>query len=150
MNAATSIDAPALAGELERRMATLVLRTLRDSFSELSRTGTSTLALLRDVGPSRVTDLATSQAVAQPTMTTLLLRLESEGLVARGVDPDDGRAVRVAITADGEALLQRARAARADALEARFAHLGAADRRAVEAVLPVLDKLIATEEDPRV
>ena len=136
-----------LAEELEWRLATIVLQTLRGSFTELSRTATGTLAQLRDQDGCRVTELAAAQAVAQPTMTTLVRRLEGQGLVTRGADADDARAVRVAITDAGLALLDRARAARAQALEERLQGLTGRERTTLERALPVLNRLISIHEE---
>jgi DNA-binding MarR family transcriptional regulator len=130
-----------LAIELEARIAAVFRLLLRRSYRELSRTATSVLATLRDTGPRRVTDLAATESVAQPTMTTLVVRLERDGLVERGSDPDDGRAVLVAITDEGLATLRRLGAARAEVLGARLDTLDAADREAIAAALPALDRL---------
>jgi DNA-binding MarR family transcriptional regulator len=142
-------DTDRLAGELERRMAGLWAAVLRPSFQELSRTATSVLARLRDGGPQRITALAAAEAVAQPTMTTLVQRLERGGLVQRRADAADGRAVLVAVTDDGLHALRRFRERRTAELGARLAALDAADRAALEAALPALDRLIATREDTR-
>src|SRR5919197_3141058 len=107
MQAAPTSAEHALAVELERRLARVWAHVMRSSFRELSRTATSVLALLRDTGARRVTDLAAAEAVAQPTMTTLVGRLERQGLVTRGPDPSDARAVLVALTDDGREALRR-------------------------------------------
>jgi DNA-binding MarR family transcriptional regulator len=130
-----------LATELEARIAAVFRLLLRRSYRELSRTATSVLATLRDTGPRRVTDLAATESVAQPTMTTLVVRLERDGLVERGSDAADGRAVLVRITAEGLATLRRSSAARAEVLGARLATLDAADREAIAAALPAFDRL---------
>jgi DNA-binding MarR family transcriptional regulator len=130
-----------LAAELDARLAQLWRVLARGQHGQLSRTATSVLATLRDAGPQRVTALATAEAVAQPTMTTLIGRLERDGLVARGDDPDDARAVRVALTADGRARLEARRAARTALLAGRLAGLDDDERAALAAALPVLDKL---------
>src|SRR3954463_10991131 len=96
-----------LAEALEQCLARVWGLVLRGSFRELSRTATSVLALLRDAGPRRITELAEAEAVAQPTMTTLVTRLEREGLAERRPDPADARAVLVAVTAAGRAALER-------------------------------------------
>jgi hypothetical protein len=72
-----------------------------------------------------VTDLAATESVAQPTMTTLVVRLERDGLVERGSDAADGRAVLVSITDEGLATLRRFSAARAEVLGARLETLSA-------------------------
>jgi DNA-binding MarR family transcriptional regulator len=130
-----------LAAELDRRLAQLWRVLARGQHGQLSRTATSVLATLRDSGPQRVTALAATEAVAQPTMTTLIGRLERDGLVARGSDPEDARAVRVAITADGRARLEARRAARTALLGDRLMGLDDSERAALLAALPLLDKL---------
>ena len=64
------------------------------------------LSTLRDVGPLRITDLATIEGVRQPTCTAVVNTLEAKGWVERRVDPDDRRAVLVRVTQDGLAVLK--------------------------------------------
>src|SRR3954452_7309782 len=109
---------------------------------ELSRTAASVLAQLRDGGPQRITALAAAEALAQPTITTLVGRLERAGLVERIPDPDDARAVRGRITDEGLARLEAMRAVRAELLERRLGRLSGQERETLAAALPVLDKLI--------
>src|ERR1700732_1763219 len=68
-------------------------------------------------GEARICDLAAVDHCSQPTMTTQVRRLEDAGLVARTVDPDDARAVRIRITPEGMRTLSRVRADRAAAME---------------------------------
>jgi DNA-binding MarR family transcriptional regulator len=128
--------------ELDRRLAGLWRTLGRVAPGELSRTATSVLACLRDAGPQRVTALAAAERVAQPTMTTLVGRLERDGLVARGSDPADARAVRVAITEKGRERLETRRAARVALLAERLEALAPAEREALTAALPALEQLI--------
>ena len=139
-------DTATLATELDERITRLWHLLLRRSFRELSPTSASVLATLRDEGPRRVTDLATSEAIAQPTMTTLIGRLERDGLVGRGADPDDGRAVLVAITDDGLELLERSRRNRRAIVERQLELLDPDERAALAAALPALGKLTQFEE----
>src|SRR5690242_12529561 len=138
-----------LAPDLERVLARLLVGVFRADSGELSRTAASVLARVRDEGPQRVTDLAHSESVAQPSMTTLVARLVGQGLVTRSTDPDDARAVRVALTDAGRAALARRSARRAAAMEARLQHLSASERKALAAALPVLERLTRPEEDLR-
>jgi DNA-binding MarR family transcriptional regulator len=74
----------------------------------LSLSAAAVLGVLYEVGPQRITTLATSNAVTQPAMTALVNRLESTGLVLRVVDPVDSRARLVTITEKGiRTLLER-------------------------------------------
>jgi DNA-binding MarR family transcriptional regulator len=132
---------PTLASELDARLIALWRTVGRFGRDDLSRTAASVLAALRDGGPQRVTALATAESVAQPSMTTLLSRLERDGLVMRGSDPADARAVLVTITAEGLERLTTIRAARAAVIEARLTELEPAERDALAAAIPALAKL---------
>jgi DNA-binding MarR family transcriptional regulator len=133
--------APTLAAELDARLIGLWKAVGRVQRHDLSRTAASVLAALRDHGPQRVTALAASEAVAQPTMTTLIGRLERDGLVRRGGDPGDARAVLVTLTPEGLTRLKRIREARAAAIDARLEELDPDERDALAAALPVMEKL---------
>src|SRR3954451_12569620 len=135
-----------LADELDHRLTALWHVLGRRGKRELSRTAASVLATLRDIGPRRITELAESEAVAQPTVTTLVGRLERDGLVERRSDPDDARAVLVHLTPDGRERLDAMHAAREALLQARLATLTENEREVLAAALPVLDKLM--EEGP--
>lgn len=136
-------EAPTEAEALERGITALWTMLLRGTSSEVSRTALSVLARVRDAGPQRVTALATHESVAQPTMTALVGRLQARGLVERGEEPGDGRAVRVAITAAGLEALGARRAERSALLDARLCALSTEDRAAILAALPALDRLTA-------
>jgi MarR family transcriptional regulator, organic hydroperoxide resistance regulator len=57
--------------------------------------------------PVRISDLAQRQACDPSTITSMIQRLERDGLVTRSVDPIDGRARLVATTAKGRRLRTR-------------------------------------------
>ena len=135
------LSATTLGAELDARLLALYWKVGRDTRREMSRSAASVLGTLRDTGPRRITELAATEAVAQPSMTTLVGRLERDGLVTRGSDPDDARAVRVAITAEGLERLARMRAERAALMDAALAELEPAERAAIAAALPALHKL---------
>src|SRR3954452_4314991 len=132
---------PTLASELDARLIALWRTVGRFGRDDLSRTAASVLASLRDGGPQRVTALATAESIAQPSMTTLLSRLERDGLVARAPAPADARAVLATITAEGVERLNTIRAARAAVIEVRVAELEPSDRDAIAAAIPALAKL---------
>jgi DNA-binding MarR family transcriptional regulator len=108
---------------------------------ELSLTAASTLRNLELNGPRRLTDLASDESVTQPAMTQLVSRLEREGLAERTTDPNDGRAVLVRVTPDGQALLERRRELRAQRLAELFSTLSEQDERLIAAALPALERL---------
>ena len=107
----------------------------------MSLTAASTLRRLQRSGPHRLSDLATAERVTQPAMTQLVSRLEREGLAERRGDPADGRVVLVHLTGEGEHQVRRRRTVRARRLGDLLEQLPAADRDAVVAALPGLDRL---------
>ena len=92
------------------------------------------LASLSGSRGETVTGLAEVCLLQQPTMTKLLDRMVRDGLVTRSQDARDRRIVRVALTAEGEALAEElTRAARqheANVL-ARFPEMEAAGLKAL-------------------
>jgi DNA-binding MarR family transcriptional regulator len=68
-------------------------------------------------GPRRITELAASEGITQPSMTALVTGLERAGLVSRQTDPNDLRVVLVVLTPTGRKYLIRRR----DRLAAHFA-----------------------------
>jgi DNA-binding MarR family transcriptional regulator len=98
-----------VASNLLGRANRLIRLLMRSGAHELSRTEAGVLATLTD-GPRRITELAATEALAQPTVTQLVDKLEGRGLVIRGRSGDDGRVVLVEITALGRARLEELRA----------------------------------------
>ena len=135
-----------LADEIDQRLTALWHVLGRRAKRELSRTAASVLATLRDTGPRRITELAESEGIAQPTVTTLVGRLERDGYVERRADPGDARAVLAHLTQHGLDRLNEMREAREAVLEKRLASLTEHEREVLANALPVLDKLM--EEGP--
>lgn len=97
------------------------------------------LIYLDRLGPdARQTELALEIGISKPSTVRVLDQLEQAGLVERLRDPDDMRANRLAITANGAALLHK--------IETRLATLridlfeGIPDRE-IEAMLNAVDRL---------
>ena len=57
--------------------------------------------------PRRMNEVADFLELTKSGVTTLIGQLEGRGLVARGIDPSDGRAVLVVVSADGRQLVDR-------------------------------------------
>ena len=125
-------------------LATLLMR--RPS-SGLSLTASGALALLTRLGPLRITELAGRLHVSQPSMTELVIRLERSGLVTRGRDHDDARAVLVDLTEAGRQLRDRIRKERAGYLVSLIGRLEEGDRESLREAGAALDRLVgvATE-----
>jgi DNA-binding MarR family transcriptional regulator len=125
-------------------VAGAVIRSLVDRRG-MSFTTSSTLGRLEREGPVRLTVLATAEGVAQPSMTQLVQRLESQGLVTRIGDPDDGRVTLVAITDAGREVLAERRREREARLVSLLATLSEDERRALgsamETTLPLVRRM---------
>jgi DNA-binding MarR family transcriptional regulator len=98
-----------VASDLLGRAARLTRLLMRSGAHTLSRTEAGVLATLTD-GPRRITELAATEALAQPTVTQLVDKLEGRGLVARRRSGSDGRVVLVGITDSGGEHLEEVRA----------------------------------------
>jgi DNA-binding MarR family transcriptional regulator len=107
----------------------------------LSLTASSTLRRLADSGSCRLTDLAALEGVSQPAMTQLVTRLEKDGLVVRRKDDSDGRVCHVGVTPMGRELLREKRTRTTRRLAQLLTTLDPADRDAILAALPALNKL---------
>jgi DNA-binding MarR family transcriptional regulator len=138
-NRAVDADPTKLAGLLDDVVIALRRRTV--TRQGLSLTAAATLSTLRQQGPTRLTELAASEGVSQPSMTSLVTRLAAQGLVERHADPADGRAVLVRLTAAGADLLDRRREDRAARLAEPLARLGEDDVRQITDALPALARL---------
>ncbi|HEV8064882.1 MAG TPA: MarR family transcriptional regulator [Acidimicrobiales bacterium] len=116
-----------------------VSRALRINDLELglSPIRSDVLAVLAFHPPMSVGDLARHEGVASPSMTRLLVDMERDGLVRRYADPDDGRRLLAAATAEGRLLIQSARERNIGlfAAELRRAKLGPDQLSALVAVL---------------
>jgi DNA-binding MarR family transcriptional regulator len=110
--------------------------------SSMSSSAITTLYTLSADGPIRISDLAEREALSQPGMTTVINRLEGLGQAERIADPTDGRAALVRITESGRAVLAERHTARTEALQRELNRLDDADRTALAAALPAIERLI--------
>lgn len=90
------------------RASRLIRLLMRSGEHGLSRTEAGVLATLMD-GPRRITELAATEALAQPTVTQLVDKLEGRGLVIRSRSGEDGRVVLVEISPQGREELEQLR-----------------------------------------
>jgi DNA-binding MarR family transcriptional regulator len=108
---------------------------------EVSLSAAATLATLSRSGPCRITEIAEQERISQPTVTAMVMRLEQRGLVERGSDPADGRAVLVSITDAGRELLRRRRQTQVDQLSGLLDALDATEQSAVVTAIGALHRL---------
>jgi DNA-binding MarR family transcriptional regulator len=115
----------------------------------LSFSALSVLHTLSRMGPCRLTDLVRTEQIKQPALTSAVARLERDGLVERRPDPRDGRASMLSLTADGQSIVSRRHADRAERLGGLIDRLSPADRTRLLGIAGVLDRivLLASEQD---
>ena len=106
------------------------------------------LALLDELGPSRVSALAAADHSSQPSITTQLHRLEAAGWVERAVDPDDARASLVSPTPAGMSALEGVRRARVAVLAPALDGLDGPALARLQVAIDVLDELLAAAAEP--
>jgi DNA-binding MarR family transcriptional regulator len=111
--------------------------------SGLTPSQLSALGVIARCGPLRLTELAEIES-ANPTMLSrVVAALDDAGFVRREVDPGDKRASLLEVTAAGRRTHDRLREERGKIISTGLDALDKADRVAVEAALPALERLVA-------
>lgn len=130
-----------LAGRL-RLVVTRLARQLRQTAdSDLSPTQGAVLATVSASGPLTLGELAELERVSSPTITKVIGLLHDKGLVEKVTDSDDRRFVRVTLTAEGEALLERTRARKTAWLARQLLDLSPAELEQLAATTDLLEQL---------
>ena len=128
--------------EALRSAVSAFVRTVRYDTDTPRSAGADTLELLDRAGPANIAALAQIRNVKHQSMRLVTAQLEEEGLIARTADPQDGRSVLFAVTAQGRARLQDARAARADHIAGLIAaRLSAAERAELGTAIRLIERL---------
>jgi DNA-binding MarR family transcriptional regulator len=102
---------------------------------ELSLTQLRVFAILRDRERLRMSALAAHLGLDRSTLSGLVARAEARGLLHRTADEEDGRAVGVALTAEGQAIADRVAEAVAAGLAPQIEALAPRDRGALTRLL---------------
>jgi DNA-binding MarR family transcriptional regulator len=123
-------------------LAALAGFTIRRLDRELSLTAVSTLSTVERTGARRLTDLAVTEGVTQPSMTVVVSQLEGHDFVERRRDRTDGRVVLVSITRSGRHYLRSLRRVNASALTTFIDKLPATDLDTLNAAMPALRQLL--------
>lgn len=105
------------------------------------------LALIHEVGPARVGELAVADHSSQPTMTIQVQRLEAAGFVRRRSDPADARVALIEITPSGTEALDEVRRARRVALAPALAALSPEELAAIEKSIEAINRMVSTSDD---
>jgi DNA-binding MarR family transcriptional regulator len=116
--------------ELSLATAQLVRRVRAES--DTNELGWSQLAIvgrLDTSGPATTADLARAESMKPQSMGATLAMMEKEGLVERKPDPNDGRQVLYALTAEGREARRKRSVAKREWLLAAMAKLTSAEQR---------------------
>jgi DNA-binding MarR family transcriptional regulator len=133
-----------------RALQGLIAAVVRSQPRDLSLTSLSTLSTLEATGARRITDLAASEGVAQPSMTALVSALEHSGLVQRSADPNDKRVVLVALSSDGLDYVRARQRAIVEVFAGLIDQLPADDTDALVLAIPALNRLEKLDGERRV
>lgn len=107
------------------------------------------LALVDQLQPARVGELAAADHSTQPSVTATLNRTDAQGWTTRTADSQDSRAQIVTLTAAGRDVLDQARNARADTLAPVLAAWSDADLDRLDRCVHLLDRLLSELEPER-
>lgn len=100
-------------------------------------------------GACRAGQLAHQAKISPSSITEIVEGLEGDGLVRREADPNDRRAVRVALTAEGRRQLQRFENAAAIALAETLSSLTTAQRQRIRAAFADLRQAIPADANQK-
>ena len=138
----TTLDTAALAHDL--RLAVMRfsrrLRTQRVDTS-VTLTHLAALSTIKRHGPMSPGELAAHERVQPPSMTRVVVALESKGLVTRTPHPTDGRQVIIDLTPAAEELLSDEARAREAWLSGRLQQLSREEREVLREAAVIMDKL---------
>jgi DNA-binding MarR family transcriptional regulator len=130
--------------ELTRAIRDLMMQAKKRHVEKSGDHGpTSVLFTLDKCGPTRASELARMVFLDLSTVSRHLRALEEEGQVLRDADPADGRAVQVALTDKGHALVQDYQDRRTGELREALSDW---TREEVGTLTRLLDKLIRDTE----
>ena len=120
-----------------------------DDASGLTAARLSALSVLVFGGPTTLGALARAEQVSAPTMSRLVSALERDGLVARERHADDGRAIVVAASAKGRAILERGRERRIGELAALLDELAPSDLETLAEASRIVEHISALPPSAR-
>jgi DNA-binding MarR family transcriptional regulator len=117
------------------------------SVRRLNFSALSVLHTLSRKGPLRLTELTATEQLKQPALTSLVAKLEQDGLVSRRPDPRDGRAVLLSLTREGKQVVRSRHADRIANLSRLVDQLNDEERKVLAGTARVLGRLVAIEAE---
>jgi len=137
---ATSVDLELSAGELRDVLGRLMRRLRAEHPFSLAQG--SVLGRLDREGPMGTSDLAAAERVRPQSMAQTVSELETDGLVDRRPDPDDGRRALLELTEEGRRTLAAERLKREGWLiEAITEGFSEKEQQALTRAVPLLRRL---------
>ena len=118
------------------------------SVRRLNFSALSVLHTLDRTGPLRLTGLLATEQLKQPALTSLVAKLEQDGLLQRRQDPSDGRASLISLTRTGRDLVRSRHANRVAKLTALVDRLTPEELAVLAGSVDVLHRLTELAEDP--
>jgi DNA-binding MarR family transcriptional regulator len=139
---------PPATEELADRLHSAAIHLLRlvraqDSAAGIGPARLSALSVIVFGGPVSLNDLARAEQVRPPTMSRIVDALEAEGLARRRTNERDRRAVVIAATPRGVAMLKQGRKRRVRLLAAHLERLSRAELKEIEGAVRAIQKAIA-------
>jgi len=141
MTEGESVSRAEIAAELRLTVGRISRRLRQQNLGGLTPSQRSVLTTLDCRGPLQMGELASIEAVAPPSITGIVRRLEERGLVRRSPDPEDARAVRVEATEAAKRLVAALRSERNAFLLGRLGDFDDDELAAIRAALPLLRRL---------
>jgi|SRR5450755_1735528 DNA-binding MarR family transcriptional regulator len=133
----------ALADQLHSAAIRLLrLVRVQDTATGIAPARLSALSVIVFGGPISLRDLARAEQVQPPTMSRVVDALEKQGLARRTTNAQDRRAVRIAATAKGTALLKRGRERRVKFLASYLAILDKSKLTHIEHAVRAIQKAL--------
>src|SRR3954468_8419280 len=137
------MDETELAARLRLVLVPLVRQPGSQNGPELPPGRAPALASISKHGPFTVGELAERERVSSPMITKMAKSLEELGLVTRTASDQDRRVTQLAVTAEGRRRLEQNRTRKNAWLAQRLRSLDPEDLEAIEAVLPVIERVVA-------
>ncbi len=138
----STTDAHDIADRLHSAAIHLLRRVRRvDEESGLTAARLSALSVLVFGGPTTLGALARAEQVSAPTMSRLVRALEREGLVVREPHAEDGRAITLAASDEGRAILVRGRKRRVAELAELLHGIGPEELRILSDASRIVERI---------
>lgn len=137
-----SADDTALAARLRAVLGPLARELRQQSSGPLTATQVSVLGTIHRHGPLTLGDVAARERLSPPMISKVVDALEQSGFVERERDDQDRRVWRVRATPVADDWIDQNRARRDAWLAERLAALDGAERAAVAAAVPALERIV--------